>query len=133
MGERAGRKAAGSGLQTEYKFTLPRGYVDSSGTLHREGTMRLATAIDEIGSLRDMRVRGNQAYLTLIILAQVVTRLGTLPDVNTGVMEGLFAADLAFLQDLYQRINDPGAAKAMVTCPNCAHRFEAELIPTGES
>ena len=122
-----------TGLQTEYKFTLPRGYVDGDGTLHRDGMMRLATAMDEIQPLRDMRVRDNQAYLTVIILARVVSRLGTLNDVNTGVIENLFAADLAFLQDLYQKINEPGAATRAVTCPHCQQAFEVDMTPTGES
>ncbi len=134
MTERAAsRKPAGIGLQTEYKFTLPRGYVDADGTLHRDGVMRLATAIDEITPLRDPRVRTNQAYLTIVLLARVVTKLGTLPDVNSGVIEGLFSADLAFLQDFYQRINEPGASKLSVTCPQCGHTFEVDVLPTGES
>ncbi|HET8522070.1 MAG TPA: hypothetical protein VFL82_02485 [Thermomicrobiales bacterium] len=123
----------GGGLQTEYKFTLPRGYVDSDGTLHREGTMRLATAIDEIAPLRDPRVRANQAYLTIVLLARVVSRIGGLPDVNTAVIEGLFSADLAFLQDFYQRINEPGASTVEVTCPQCSHSFEVDILPAGES
>lgn len=136
MAERAGRGGKGSGgigLQTEYEFTLPRGFVDSSGDLHRIGVMRLATAIDEIAPLRDPRVRANQAYLTIVLLARVVTRLGTLPDVNTGVIEGLFSADVAFLQDFYQRINEPGAMKVGVTCPSCNHTFEVDVLQSGES
>src|SRR5436189_3127021 len=118
MAERgSGKRSAGIGLQTEYEFTLPRGYVDSSGDLHRTGVMRLATAIDEIAPLRDPRVRANQAYLTVVLLARVITKLGTLADVNSGVVEGLFSADLAYLQDFYQRINEPGAAKIAGTCP----------------
>src|SRR5215207_7761967 len=89
MSERSsgGGEGAGKGLQTEYEFTLPRGYVDPSGDLHRKGVMRLATAIDEIAPLRDPRVRANQAYLTVVLLARVVTQLGTLSDVSTGVIE----------------------------------------------
>jgi hypothetical protein len=128
-----GRKSPGIGLQTEYEFTLPRGYVDQSGDLHRHGVMRLATAIDEIAPLRDPRVRANQAYLTIVLLARVVTKLGTLPDVNTGVIEGLFSADLAYLQDFYQRINEPGASKMTVTCPSCSTSFEVDFLPSGES
>jgi hypothetical protein len=120
-------------LQTEYEFTLPRGYVDPGGDLHRAGVMRLATAIDEIAPLRDPRVRTNQAYLTIVLLARVITKLGTLPDVNTGVVEGLFSADLAFLQDFYQRINEPGASKMTVTCPSCSTSFEVDVLPSGES
>jgi hypothetical protein len=133
MGGRSGSKSADIGLQTEYAFTLPRGYVDQDGTLHREGVMRLATAIDEIAPLRDPRVRANQAYLTIVLLARVVSRLGSLPDVNTGIIEGMFSADLAFLQDFYQRINEPGALKVAVTCPQCSHNFDVDVLPTGES
>lgn len=93
------------GFQTEIEFELPRGYVDGSGTLHRHGVMRLATAADEILPLRDPRVQQNEAYLTVIVLARVVVRLGSLPDIHTGVIEGLYAADLAFLQRLYERFN----------------------------
>jgi hypothetical protein len=92
-------------LQTEYDFTLPLGYVDQDGALHREGTMRLATAADEILPLKDPRVRGNDAYLIVILLARVIERLGSVPQVTPKVIEGLFAADLAFLQELYNRIN----------------------------
>ena len=93
------------GFQTEIEFELPKGYVDDSGTLHRRGTMRLATAADEILPLRDPRVQQNEAYLTVIVLARVITRLGSLPDVHPGVIEGLYASDLAYLQRLYDRFN----------------------------
>ncbi|MFN2505983.1 MAG: hypothetical protein ABR540_17475 [Acidimicrobiales bacterium] len=92
-------------LQTEYEFTLPRGYIDAEGNLHRVGVMRLATARDEIEPLRDPRLAQNEAYLTVAILARVVTELGTLPEVTTRTIEGLFATDLAYLQDLYGIIN----------------------------
>jgi hypothetical protein len=133
MSGRSERTSGGAGLQTEYAFTLPRGYVDQDGNLHREGAMRLATAIDEIAPLRDPRVRSNQAYLTIVLLARVIPRLGSLPDVNTGVIEGLFSSDLAFLQDFYQKINEPGASRMSVTCPQCSHTFEVDVLPTGES
>jgi hypothetical protein len=93
-------------LQTEFDFTLPRGYVDRNGTVHRKGRMRLATALDEIAPLRDPRVRQNQAYHTVILLARVITNLGTLQALDTGVIEGLFTADLAFLQELYRSKNE---------------------------
>ena len=93
-------------LQTEFEFTLPRGYVGPDGTLHRHGRMRLATAIDEIAPLRDPRVRANQAYLVIILLARVVTKLGNIEVIDTGVIENLFSADLAYLQDFYRRINE---------------------------
>lgn len=93
------------GFQTEVEFELPKGYVDEAGTLHRHGTMRLATAADEILPLRDPRVQQNEAYLAVIVLARVITRLGSLPDVHTGVIEGLYASDLAYLQRLYEKLN----------------------------
>ncbi|KQN26639.1 hypothetical protein ASE86_11235 [Sphingomonas sp. Leaf33] len=92
-------------LSTEVEFTLPIGYHDGDGTLHRDGVMRLATAGDEILPLRDHRVQANPAYLTIIVLSRVVTRLGTLEMVNTKVIEDLFARDFAYLQDLYNRVN----------------------------
>ena len=94
-----------SGFQTEIEFELPKGYVDEAGTLHRRGTMRLATAADEILPLRDPRVQQNEAYLAVIVLARVITRLGTLADIHTGVIENLYASDLAYLQRLYEKFN----------------------------
>ena len=93
------------GFQTEIDFELPKGYLDEDGTLHRSGTMRLATAADEILPLRDPRVQQNEAYLAVIVLARVVTRLGSLAEVHTGVIERLFASDLAYLQRLYEQLN----------------------------
>lgn len=114
-------------LRTEYPFLLPRGYVDSAGTVHREGTMRLATARDELVPLRDDRVRDNPAYLTVVLLGRVVTRIGAVEDVHAGLIENLFAADLAFLQDLYRRINQEGHTRAAVTCPSCHESFEVDV------
>ena len=95
-----------AGLRTEFDFTLPKGYVGSDGVLHRDGTMRLATARDEIEPLRDRTIDGpDDPYLTILVLARVITSLGSLPQVGIGEVEGLFAADLAFLQDLYGIIN----------------------------
>jgi hypothetical protein len=112
-------------LQTEFDFTLPRGYVDRGGTIHRKGRMRLATALDEIAPLRDPRVRQNQAYHTVILLARVITSLGTLAAIDTGVVEGLFTADLAFLQELYRSKNELVETEAgMVRCPACGEQFE---------
>lgn len=123
-----------AGLQTEFEFTLPRGYVDGAGNVHREGTMRLATAADEIFPLRDPRVTSNQAYLVIALLARVVTRLGTIGQVDTAVVESLFSADLAFLQDFYRRINENGHSRIGATCPSCATQFEVEVVPaSGES
>ena len=114
-------------LRTEFSFLLPRGYVDGSGTVHRHGVMRLATARDELVPLRDDRVRENPAYLTVVLLARVIERIGTVTDVHAGVVEDLFAADLAFLQDLYRRVNQEGHTRAAVTCPSCAHRFAVDV------
>jgi hypothetical protein len=114
-------------LQTEFQFTLPRGYVDDSGTMHREGIMRLATARDEIYPQTDYRVRENPAYLTVLLLTRTVTRLGTLHEVDSHVIENLFASDLAFLQDLYRRINQEGHTQAAVTCPACNHEFTVDV------
>lgn len=93
------------GFQTEIDFDLPKGYLDDSGMLHRHGTMRLATAADEILPLRDPRVQQNEAYLTIIVLSRVITRLGSLGDIHPGVIERLFASDLDYLQRLYERFN----------------------------
>jgi len=112
---------------TEYPFVLPRGYVDEDGGVHREGVMRLATARDEIVPLRDPRVKDNASYLTVILLSRVVTKLGNLSSINAGVVEGMFATDLAFLQDHYRRINTEGAAHAAVNCPSCGHDFEVDV------
>jgi hypothetical protein len=114
-------------LATEFPFVLPRGFVDNAGNLHREGTMRLATARDEIMPLRDPRVRDNEAYLTVLLLSRVITRLGDLPAISEGVVEGMFATDLAFLQDHYRRINSEGQTRAAVCCPSCRTEFEVDL------
>jgi hypothetical protein len=123
------------GFQTEVDFELPKGYVDEEGTLHRRGVMRLATAADEILPLRDPRVQQNEAYLAVIVLARVITRLGTLPEIHTGAIEGLYASDLAYLQQLYEQLNSvddvdsPGAGQAKSTSIN-AHRVASALGET---
>ncbi len=120
-------------FQTEFPFTLPRGYIDGDGNLHREGVMRLGTAYDEIAPLKDPRVQANPGYLVLILLSRVVTKLGDLQQINPKVIEGLFAADLAYLQDMYRRINDYGNNRLEVTCPHCEGKFEVDLSgPGGE-
>lgn len=109
-------------FQTEFEFTLPCGYLDAEGTLHREGVMRRATAADEILPLKDPRVQSNEAYVVIILLARVITRLGSVAAINPKVIEGLFATDLAFLQDLYNRVNqltDDGAV-----CIHCGRGGE---------
>lgn len=106
-------------FQTEFNFVLPKGYLDKDGNLHKEGTMRLANASDEILPLKDPRVQQNPAYLTIILLARVITRLGSMPAVDTRVVEGLFTMDLAYLQDLYQRINSMDIPMYHDICPHC--------------
>jgi hypothetical protein len=120
-------------LQTEFEFTLPRGYVDSEGNLHRKGTMRLATAMDEIVPLRDLRVKSNQGYLAVILLSRVITKLGSLREINTGIIENLFSADFAFLQDFYRQINENGTSRISVNCPECGKSIEVDLGRPGES
>ena len=119
-------------FQTEFAFTLPRGYLDADGDLHRDGVMRLATASDEILPMKDTRVQSNPAYLAVILLGRVVTRLGTLDQVNPKVIEGLFAADFAFLEDLYRRINSQGHDRINLNCPHCQAPVEVEAAPSGE-
>jgi hypothetical protein len=119
-------------FQTEHEFTLPMGYLDAEGTLHRDGVMRLATAADELEPLKDARVQRNPAYLTVILLSRVVTRLGSLDQVTPKTVEGLFAADLAFLQDTYNAING-GDGRTPVICPACDHAFEVAHAPVGGS
>lgn len=119
-----------TGFATEVEFELPKGYVDPSGTVHRIGVMRLATAADELYPLKDPRVRSWPAYLIVLLLSRVVTKLGSLPEVHAGVIEGLFSQDLAYLQDLYNRINALTPAELEVTCPHCGggHTVEVPLL-----
>lgn len=118
---------SGRELRTEFPFILPRGYVDSNGEIHRDGVMRLATARDELVSQRDDRVREDPRYLTVVLIGRVVSRIGGIEDVHAGVIENLFASDLAFLQDLYRRINQDGHTHARVRCPDCSSEFAVDL------
>lgn len=113
--------------QLEYEFTLPRGYMDRQGVLHREGVMRLATAADEILPLKDSRVQQNRGYLSVILLSRVIERLGSLPAVDTNVIEGLFTMDLTYLQDMYERINSMDAPGYTCVCPQCGQKIEAPV------
>ena len=119
-------------MQTEFPFTLPRGYVDSDGNLHRAGVMRLSTAFDEVAPMKDPRVQTNPGYLVIILLSRVIIRLGDLTHINPKVIEGLFSADLAFLQDFYRSINENGHSRVGVTCPQCETKFEVEMSSAGE-
>lgn len=122
----------GDTLQTEFSFTLPQGYVDDDGNLHREGVMRLATAADEIKPLQDPRVKSNSSYMTVILLSRVVTRLGDLNEVTPHVIEELFVSDLEYLQDLYERVNTRGADVVDTACPECGEEFAVEVEPGSE-
>ena len=118
-------------FQTTFDFVLPRGYVDADGRVHREGTMRLATARDELVPLLDPKVRENDAFLSLVLLARVVTQLGDVPTIDDQVMGGLWATDLAFLQDLYRQINSEGHTLIEVTCPSCSFDFAVDMAGDG--
>jgi hypothetical protein len=120
-------------LQTEFPFTLPMGCVDAEGNLHRDGVMRLATAFDEIAPLKDPRVQSNPAYLLVILLSRVIVRLGSLGQINPKLIESLYAADLAYLQEFYRRINSHGRSRVRATCPHCEQAFELELESPGGS
>ena len=120
-------------MQTEIAFTLPRGYVDERGKVHREGTMRLATARDEIEPMRDIEVRQNQAYLAVLLLSRTITRVGEITDITPALVENLYAADFDHLQRLYERINSDGEAVGVVSCPACAHEFEVDLTEVDDA
>jgi hypothetical protein len=116
-------------FKTEYKFILPRGYVDKDGNVHKDGTMRLATARDEIMPLQDYRVQANRAYLVILLLSRVITRIGEVTLVNVDVIENLFSTDLAFLQEFYRKINEEGGApKHHVACPKCGHEMDIDMV-----
>lgn len=126
--QRAGReRRRGDAAREEFEFELPRGYVDEDGGVHRHGAMRLATARDELMPQIDLRVKENPAYLSVVLLSQVITRLGAISDVHAGVVERMYATDVAFLQDFYQRVNSEGHARALVSCPHCDGSFEIDL------
>ena len=120
-------------MQTEIEFTLPRGYVDARGAVHRNGTMRLATARDEIEPLREVEVRQNEAYLAVLLLARTITRIGQTTDITPALVEGLYAADFDHLQRLYERVNSDGEAVGVVSCPACAHEFEVDLTEVDDA
>lgn len=116
-------------LQTEFDFELPRGYVDDAGQVHRQGSMRLATALDEIQALDAPMVQANEAYLPVVLLSRVITHLGSLPVISPRVIEGLFASDLAYLEDLYLRFNSPEMVTIGAVCPTCSTHFTLQVAP----
>lgn len=119
-------------FKTEYEFTLPKGYVDEVGNLHKKGVMRLSNAGDEILPQKDPRVKSNPSYLIVILLSRVITKLGDITNITPHTIEALFSSDLAYLEDFYQRINDTGSFTFKATCPKCGHKFEEEVDSSGE-
>ena len=115
-------------LRTEFEFTLPCGFIDDAGTLHRDGVMRLSTARDELEATRDVYGPGRETYLSLVLLSRVITRLGSLPAITPEVLEGLFSADFVYLQNLFVQLNEVGAAPLETQCPSCKHRFAVSLM-----
>ena len=118
-------------MENEFEFTLPRGYVDGEGRVHREGRMRLATALDEVEPMGDPRVQDNESYLPILLLSRVVLQLGDLPAVTPTIVEGLFASDLAYLQDLYVRLNGADSVAVGAVCPQCGAQFSLQVAPLG--
>lgn len=118
-------------MQTEFDFQLPRGYVDQAGQVHRTGRMRLALAIDEIETANDVRVSTNASYVAILLLSRVVTQLGTITAVTPTIIERLFASDLAYLQDLYLRINSGEQVTVGAVCPSCSTTFALQVSPLG--
>jgi hypothetical protein len=119
-------------LRTEHLFTLPCGYIDAQGTLHRQGVMRMATAQDEVEPLQDARVRANSAYLGILLLSRVLTRLGEISPVSVETVAGLFAADFVYLQELYLQINRSNGSIVETRCPACGTRFALDLAQREE-
>jgi len=119
-------------FKTEFQFVLPRGYVDpETGKVHKQGIMRLATAKDEIIPLQDYRVQQNRAYLVILLLSRVITKLGELKYVDVDVIENLFSTDLAYLQEFYRKVNEEGAPRVHAACPACKNEFDVDMI-TGQ-
>lgn len=118
-------------FQTEFEFTLPMGYIGSDGQLYKNGTMRLATALDEITVLSDMRARSNDAYVVILLLSRVITKLGNESNISAAVIENLFAADLTYLQEFYRTINESGSTIRKYTCPHCGKEIEVDMAAPG--
>lgn len=116
-------------FKTQFPFRLPRGYVDESGNVHRDGVMRLATARDEILPLQDYRVQSNRAYLVIVLLSRVIVKIGETSHISVDMIENLFSTDLAYLQEFYRKINEEGGApKHHITCPKCQHEMDVDMV-----
>lgn len=120
-------------LRTEFDFTLPRGLIDSQNRVHRHGVMRLATAKDEIFVQKQRKVQDNPAYAVLVMLSQVITRLGSLNSVSPDLLEELVILDIAYLREFYNQVNQQGNAYIPAHCPNCNTQFKVEIELAGES
>ncbi|MCB8942768.1 MAG: phage tail assembly protein [Ardenticatenaceae bacterium] len=118
-------------IQTEFEFTLPRGYVDEMGQVHHTGRMRLATAMDEIEAVEHPGVRAKESYLPVLLLSRVVTQLGTLDKITPRVIASLFASDMAYLQDMYLRLNGTEVILVGAVCPHCNSQFQVQVAPLG--
>jgi hypothetical protein len=116
-------------MHTDYEFTLPRGYVDGAGEIHRQGVMRLATAKDEIEAVAHPKVQANEAYLPVILLSRVIVQLGPITEVTPQVVETLFASDIAYLEDLYLRLNSYEDVIVKAACPRCNHKLNLKVAP----
>lgn len=118
-------------MQTEYEFTLPRGYIDETGQMHQNGRMRLALSIDEVQTMNDARVHMNEAYLPILLLSRVITQLGSITAVTPQMLERMFASDIAYLQDLYMQLNSGEHLMIGAQCPSCSQRFQVQVSPLG--
>lgn len=119
-------------LTTTFDFILPRGLLDSAGNLHRRGNMRLATAKDEVIVQKNKAAQDNEVSAAIVMLSQVIIRLGDLVQVSPELLENLFSRDLAYLREFYNRVNQQGNAQIDTQCPNCNHEFSTEFVMAGE-
>ena len=123
------KKQKGVRMLTDYEFTLPQGYAGQAGEIHRHGIMRLATARDEIEAVAHPQVQANEAYLPVVLLSRVITRLGPLTEITPQIVEGLYAADIAYLEDLYLRINSYDEVLVKAICPHCSRELNLRVAP----
>ena len=114
-------------LQREYEFTLPKGYMDEEGGVHRRGVMRLATALDEIEAAKAPGTKENGDYMSVVLLSRVVSRLEGVDNVTPEIIGGMFTADFAFLQNMYETINSAEDPVIHVQCPFCNKSFTDTL------
>ncbi|MFO7540343.1 MAG: phage tail assembly protein [Chloroflexota bacterium] len=119
-------------MKTEVEFSLPRGYVDEQGQVYTQGRMRLALAIDEVETMNDERVQVNESYLPILLLSRVITALGSITAVTPTHIEHLFASDLAYLQELYLRLNSGERVVVGAVCPTCHTAFQVQTAPLGD-